>query len=39
MVNVDVIWAVRVVAHDYTVGTRVLVGSFYSVCVPVGPKH
>lgn len=39
MVDVDVIRAVCVVAHDNTVSTSVLVGSLYGVSVPIGPKH
>lgn len=39
VIDVNVIRAVCVVAHYYTVSASVLVGSLYGVGVPVSPVH
>lgn len=35
----NVVRPVRVVAHDDSISTSVLVGPLHGMCVPVGPEH
>lgn len=39
MVHTDVVWSVRVVAHDCALFASVLASLLYCVCVPVRPVN